>query len=782
MTSLCAYNVLISYVCSLSDEKKTAISKGNIVDDLKDKLHCNKDTIKRKVEETRFTEDELLNIIIYFKETATSFESCNKVVLYELLKDFIESVVKNSNVVEGYMKEVCDLVSAHASSSGSLVKIPKIITNYHFNNRLGIKREYVCSKIQKHELYDVFILRGIRHSGKSAFLEWFINNPQINDRCFNVRFMYNGTDFETSAILADIISRFTDKDTGSSTLTEMEGDIKKYFGEYENVLIIVDDVDEVDMESLERFFESFSKIKNSTLCRVTFLLTCQTAVSNITSILQQKGFLSTVINMPQEINADEWNNFVNQLAMNEPKIKDIIEEDAVLVQWIFDAAPEKELTVLQQILYYFLKRIKAGATINLIKIGLKELIEADDRTLFDVSEAENIFNGMTKDAQTILIAFTLVDFSTTISVIYKLTHIHGLFIDGAPLEDSALDHAIDEIQCQLLLHERPQKNDDRYFTISYYMKEYLNRRITSLLNFGTEVVSAFADYCIETTKPLDMCFDNLELLNALDVENSPEDINIDVIKKLLSLCELHELWEKFYHLSRNTRYYFFKRRKSLSGRKSIHYRRAIAGKKMNDPQNEFEALLYFCNICSKTKEYDASDDALERLAKLYDDHETSISYDLKCKYHYVLGLFRFSKDDFEGAKPNFQKCIEMMDECYHLTRIKKDKNLYYDYLTAKRWYCDCICRLAENGSAAACAVIDMMEQLLDEVEKGSQEINFVRAVTHAKLIRGRIYKLLPEKHDKLLAIIEQLHEYEMTINNDKYYQTQYDSILAFLNQ
>lgn len=748
-------------------------SKTTLELSIKDMLITCKSNISKKLDRNGLTVENADNIIHYVKEEALKSKDCNKRILFEMIKDFIESVTLDHYIASGVLEKHTHLIEKQISDSKIVpIKNQDVITNYHNNNRLGIKRETVYSEIQKCKSYNVIVLHGPKHSGKSAFLEWFINNPQINGQSFNVRFMYRGTDFQNSSILADIIRHFTREYTGSITVSEMENNLKKHFDIHNKILIIVDDVDIIELESFRIFFESFSRIKGN----VTFLLTCQQEESDKIGILKCYNFNPTVIKMWPTVNISEWQNIVNQLAINDPTINNIIDADTSLAEWIFDFAPDKELTVLQQILYYFQKRIEAGVAINSIKKGINA------QTLFDISETEKIYNGVTNDAKSILIAFTLVDFPMTISMISKLTSIPQPHNDGGPLEGSALDKALYEIKCQFLLYKRKEIDDVSYFTTSREMKEYLSTKLNSPTStaFGKHIISAFAKYCIKETEPLNMCFDKLDLLKTLDVENSPDDININVIKNLLSLCESHELYEDFYELSFNTRYYFFKRHQSGSGRKSIHYRRAIAGRKLNQPQYEFEALLYFCNICSKTKEYDYVDDAFDRLIELC--NSASIPYDLKCKYQYVLGLYHFSHDDFENANKHFEESIRMTDAYYRLDYIRNNKSLYYDYLTAKRWDCDCLSRLAENGNVEVNKIIEKIELLLDEVENGSEYLNFTTAVAHAKLIRGRIYKLIPEMRNKLHSVIEQLHKYEFTIKNDIYYRTQYESILASLNQ
>ena len=767
-----AYSILVHYICHITEMRKTILEE-KIAPLLE--TSSSVQNISKKLGKNSLTIVDCQNIVSYLKSTALKSTDCNKRILYEMIKEFIESVTSDSDIVNALLKKHSDLVEKQIPDPIAYSQRPNVITNCSTNDRLGIKRAKVYSDVQKHETCgrDVIFLRGDEHCGKSAFLKWIINNPQINNRCFNARFMYSGTDFEISTILANILFCFTNENTGSSSLADMENKLKLCFRNHENILIIVDDIDDVDLESFNCFFSSFSRIKNNETFHVTFLLTCQHPVKDKIDILKKHNFDPTTIKMQSMVNETEWQDFVKQLTINEPNINDIIEEDKSLIPWIFEFSPTKELTVLQQVLYYFLKRKSAGATIASIK---KVLSETEDRTLFDINETEKAFNSLSPDVQRILIAFSLVNFPTTISVIGKLTSIPRVYDDGAPEENSRLDIAFDEIERQMLLMKR-EKNNQYYCTISYRMKEYLRKRITSSVSFCTDIISSFAQHCIQETKKLDMCYYDLDLLKTLDSDNSPEDINIDVINELLNLCEQCELWEEFYQLSRNTRYYYFNRHRSGCGFKSIHYRRSCAGRKMHSPQNEFEALLYFCNVCSKTKEYEYVDTAFERLSKLCCDE--TISNDLKCKYYYVLGLYCFSKDELFEAKQHFEDCIQMMDDYYRLDVMKKDRNLYYDYLTAKRWESDCLCRLAEKGKVSANEVIETIKLLLDEVENESQKIRFTRAVVHAKLIRGRIYKLIPEMQRDLESVIEQLREYESIITNDGYYITQYESILAF---
>ena len=88
---------------------------------------------------------------------------------------------------------------------------------------------------------------------------------------------------------------------------------------------------------------------------------------------------------------------------------------------------------------------------------------------------------------------------------------------------------------------------------------------------------------------------------------------------------------------------------------------------------------------------------------------------MRCKYFYVKGLYYFSQNNFKEANVMFDTYLDMIvqDETFEI--LHNNKNVYYDYLTTKRWKSDCLCCLTENGAVSPNKYFDEIETLAQEV-------------------------------------------------------------------
>ena len=158
-----AYNILIYYLCNVTNQSKTTLELS-----IKDMLITCKSNISKKLDRNGLTVENADNIIHYVKEEALKSKDCNKRILFEMIKDFIESVTLDHYIASGVLEKHTHLIEKQISDSKIVpIKNQDVITNYHNNNRLGIKRETVYSEIQKCKSYNVIVLHGPKHSGKS---------------------------------------------------------------------------------------------------------------------------------------------------------------------------------------------------------------------------------------------------------------------------------------------------------------------------------------------------------------------------------------------------------------------------------------------------------------------------------------------------------------------------------------------------------------------------------------------------------------------------------------
>ena len=773
MEQVRAFRALITYVSIMTDKKITT----DLQKDISEICGISVQTVQNFGGKRQIRFDEACKIANHLKELTVSCKKFNSIILYEMIKDFLESVESDRMITDSYMEHYKSLINTEKKKSDVPHPIqktetapPKVITNHFLDeSRIVFKRKDTYKKIRNYLRNNrVIYLLGSDGSGKTPFMEWLMRNVQEDKHKLIPHFFFNGKDLEIGDVLSQIIYSFSSQNTGTLSLQEKEDLVSGYFRKSGNTLIIIDDVNEADTNSFNRFISFFSNVANYAI----LILTSNKKEKKKIKILEDHKLSYGCVKMPFTLEYNEWENLAMRVAESNNDVRYAIDIDRSLIKWIYEIK-SKEPSTLQKILIHVSRRIHNGSDPFLIK---KNYSQRDNTLIFDGLETEEVFCGLSENAQKVLVALSLFSYSPTIGEIYELTHIPALDeYDGGPADDSELSNAIEECNDYLLLNVQwNQEKQKNICAISFDMKEYINNRINSENNFFTSIVLSFAQYCISYTNDLYMCVENFELLKKLDPNELNDNLNVTIIKQVLQLCEKRQLWEVFYKLSLNTCYYFYHRGISGSGKNSIHYRRAMAGKKISRPDYEYEALLYFCNISCKTKESEGVQEAFDRLVELHNDHDIPII--MRSKYRYVKGLYYFSQNNFEEANVMFDSYLDMVGQDDILKILHNDKNFYYDYLTAKRWKSDCLCCLAENGYVSPDEYLEQIEDLAHEVETGSEKNLIVRAIVHSMLVRGRIYALIAEKQEELMETMKKLESYKMIVTADSYYHMQYKKI------
>lgn len=125
-----AYNILIYYLCNVTNQSKTTLELS-----IKDMLITCKSNISKKLDRNGLTVENADNIIHYVKEEALKSKDCNKRILFEMIKDFIESVTLDHYIASGVLEKHTHLIEKQISDSKIVpIKNQDVITNYHNNN------------------------------------------------------------------------------------------------------------------------------------------------------------------------------------------------------------------------------------------------------------------------------------------------------------------------------------------------------------------------------------------------------------------------------------------------------------------------------------------------------------------------------------------------------------------------------------------------------------------------------------------------------------------------
>ena len=262
MKQLIAFRVLVTYVSNVTSKKITT----DLQKDISEICGISVQTVQNFGRSRQIRYDEACKIANHFKEiTVSSTDSnTNKKILYEMIRDFLESVEDDRTVTDSYMEHYNDLISTEIKKIESAPPMPKekaypqkVITNHFIDKgRIVFQRDATYDTIQNYLRNNhVIYLLGSDGSGKTPFMEWLMKHEQEDKHKSRPHFFFNGKDLEIGNMLSQIIYSFSGQNTGTLSLQKKKDIVLEYFHKSFNTLIIIDDVNDADTNSFERFID-----------------------------------------------------------------------------------------------------------------------------------------------------------------------------------------------------------------------------------------------------------------------------------------------------------------------------------------------------------------------------------------------------------------------------------------------------------------------------------------------------------------------------------------------
>jgi len=694
----------------------------------------------------------------------------NSVALEALTRSFLTSYGPSvgGGVLQKSIDDVLNTLFPQKESSGA----QPVAAHYNNLPEFLYSGTVVRKNLQQQILHaidahKIVYLSGITGTGKS-FIAMSIAQKLFDERSkgFQCAIWFKCTDSRNviNDITGSLLTAFGIKNIGNMTNDEKYR-LAEEFMQRQKGILVFDGLEAISEKSIREDLLRF--VTEKIPYNWVVFLTCNTRFS-----AYRKGILAA--NRIQEIKVEDFTYEEWQV------LSKIIGDSRSDVKEAKDAFPNLDLVVYDRFKGNPFVMIHVLATLSekLLTGTSFERIKADfDYYKIDEDSFQAVFEKTisTLTDNCVILLVTLSLFATPISskVIQLVSGIDGVEEDSSVKAGSDLEISI--LRCHnLYMIERYLKNGTVCFFVPAVLRPILDRMLKERESYFLSITERWIDYYRSYTEEIGFCFDDFNRMEKLDSDsNAPE---IENIIRVLKFCEVMERWEDFYEISENTKYFFYTRGISGEGKESIHYKRAYAAQRLGRGADEFNSLLYHCNVMCKMKVWDNLDTCFARMDELLNANCEIPESDRK-KYEYLKALYEYSTGQYEHAITAFEQYEEEIRSILDSTsEAGRDKLLMHDYIASLRWHCECILamfptiRQTEKQKEA----VDSMNCLLEEAIRLSRSVNFERAIVHSLLIKIRIYQNIDDNANEIDALFNQLDAYRSVISNDAVYRRQYD--------
>lgn len=353
---------------------------------------------------------------------------------------------------------------------------------------------------------------------------------------------------------------------------------------------------------------------------------------------------------------------------------------------------------------YILKQIIEE---NQMGVPLNEAIEkhsnyeTNEYGKLDSKIIEKSFGRLSNLAKQIIITCSKFKYSVSSKLVAYICNIEVT----NPKWREALKELYDKDLITSIILNNPRFNVNnmiKVLVLTYSKEEYDEK------NF----VSKISEYYIELSKNIGECYNDLDKLKILD------DIDEwNIVLQVLDYLESSKKYKEYISIVRELKYYIYVRGMWKLGDESLHLKRCLLAKEINNKTEELEGLCDYINICSKSKNKQEAEKYLEVAKKIVDENYDNIDKRVICLYFHVQALY-------------LNNCLGDYRKAYDIWVNNREK--YFDYVNEYRklvnrlWEDRCYLKIEKN--------IDKVCDRLIESLNNAKEKNFTRCIVDYELL------------------------------------------------
>lgn len=765
-----AYKSLRDFVKNIADINATDLDAE--VGEAIDKSEKTTQNISRG--KRSFTWEEAVSVAKMLVSLAKPFLDQNtSVAMQALTRGFLLSNVPSIGGEDLQKETIDDILGQWFELQGQVGTVPQPalvrynnIPDYLYSDRVIREnlQQQIFSAINGHK---IVYLSGITGTGKSFIAvtiarKLFEEQPEefqcaIWIECTKGR---NAVDDAINNILA----AFGIKNTGNITRSEKYNLVEEYLRQEKGIIIF---------DALEAVIDSGEK--NELLQFITekipnhwvIFVTCGARFSAYRKKIRSSNRIHEI--KMEDLTFEEWQVLSKISENSRSDIKEAKEAFPELDQIVYERFKGNPYMMIH-VLATLSEKLLTGTSFERITTEYS-FYESDEDSFHNVFE--KTINALTENCVILLITLSLFETPVSARLIQLVSNLDGVEEDGSVKIGSDLEKSI--LRCHnLFMIERYRKNDVFYFFLPAILKPILNQVLIDRVDDFQSLIDRWIDYYRRYSAEIGFCFDDFNRLEKLDSDSNVREI--ENIICVLNFCETTGRWEDFYEISENTKYYFYTRGISGEGSDSVHYKRACAARRLGRSINEFNSLLYHCNVMCKAKVWNGLDECFSRMDELL-AADVEISDRDRMKYKYLKALHEYSIGQYESALASFKRYEkEIKEKMNGVEEAQWDKILLHDYIACLRWHCECILALspAIHREGRSEDAVMQMNGLLDEAMRLSERVNFERSIVHSLLLKLRISREFKGSLGQVNSLLAALDNYQSVIKNDAVYSKQYN--------
>jgi len=452
----------------------------------------------------------------------------------------------------------------------------------------------------------------------------------------------------------------------------------------------------------------------------------------------------------------QYDEFIKILSDDNPDIKNALEVEPNLKNFAFEITNGNAYGT-QLLLAKISSKIMLGQNLDKIREDYKSE-EVFDLAPEEVNEwlANSAYTELLPAEKSLVKALSLFAVPVTLDRILEVAGLEN---------DSILQEGLEKcVNFNLILESI--KDREIKFSLPPVLRPVLQKIVRDDLD--SIIIQNWIVHIRSITDGLGLCYNDITRLDKLDSDkNAKESENI---KLALKFCRLYNRYEDFYHIAEGARYYFYTRGISGRGKRSIHYFRWKAAKKIGNIKKEFYSLLYHCNVASKMRDFETMEECFERARQIMTEHSDEISTVNQLKHEYIKALYHLNINNLPTANLLFENYGVAAKKLINDPSSLQDnhyKNLLHDYSAYLRWSAECLFRMAQSEDDKA-KKERLGNNAIEKLNKAI-ELGFDRSIAYSHLRIAMIQIEIFDCKEEATESYEKLDEYAEVVANDAQY-------------